>query len=319
MVPVDPGRRRSDGAVAVAVPGDRVAGVTARAIPVRHPYNLLRTLQCGQAFRWRVDQTGASGIFSGRQVRLQQTAHGITVEGLSGDDDLGRLQRHLGVDEPLAAIEAALGRDRVLQRILPQTSGIALMRQDPWECLVSFIVSAFNNIPKIELSLDRLTRHFGHHVAEGVWTFPAAARLAAVRLSELRGCALGYRAPYVRAVARLVAAGDLDLGALGRQTYEETFRALLALPGVGEKVADCVLLFAFGKGEAFPVDVWVRRAVERWYFHGRRKSDRQIRAFARTRFGRLAGYAQQHLFYYARTVASLYASASLRSGRRLRG
>jgi N-glycosylase/DNA lyase len=184
--------------------------------------------------------------------------------------------------------------------MLRRTSGLALLHQDPWECLISFIVSAFNNIPKVELSLDRLAQQFGEQIGERTWTFPTAEPLAEAGLRDLRRCALGYRAPYVRDVARLVAAGDLDLPALGRVEYLSARRMLLALPGVGEKVADCVLLFAYGKGEAFPVDVWVKRAVERWYFSGRRKTEREIREFAHQRFGSLAGYAQQHLFHYMR-------------------
>lgn len=277
-----------------------IAGIVAHTIPVRPPYDLIRTLRCGQAFGWRLDHAGATGQWDGRPIRVRQTPTGIIVEGLGHDDDLGRLRLFLGVDEPLAAVEAALSRDRVLRRILPHTSGIALMRQEPWESLVSFIVSAFNNIPKVELSLDRLARRFGDNPADGIWMFPSADRLAAARLGELRACALGYRAPYVRAVARLVASGDLDLDAFGRMGYDDAFRVLLALPGVGEKVADCMLLFAYGKGEAFPVDVWVRRAVERWYVRRRGMTVRHIRAFARTRFGDLAGYAQQHLYSYIR-------------------
>ncbi|HXF82085.1 MAG TPA: hypothetical protein VNN19_04970, partial [bacterium] len=111
---------------------------------------------------------------------------------------------------------------------------------------------------------------------------------------------LGYRGAYVRQVAELVARGRIDLDAPGFARYDQAREMLLQLPGVGEKVVDCVLLFAYGKGEAFPVDVWVRRAVERLYFGGRRVRAAEIRAFARRRFGELAGYAQQHLFYAMR-------------------
>lgn len=273
-------------------------------LPVGGPYDLRRTLQCGQTFRWRIAATGATGVFAGRRVHLQVTAGGIAVDGLDNERDLLRFRHCLGLDEPLAAIEAELIQDRVLRRILPHTSGIAIMRQDPWECLVSFVVSAFNNIPKIELSLDRLARRFGRGIATAAWAFPPPRRLAAARVSELRRCALGYRAPYVQAVARQIASGQVDLDALGHLAAKQARGILLTLPGVGEKVADCVLLFAYGKGEVFPVDVWVKRAVEQWYFHGQRQTERQIQEFARRRFGPLAGYAQQHLFYFSRTAAS---------------
>lgn len=285
-------------ALAGRVRVDRRSGIT--LLPVRPPYHLYRTLGCGQAFRWRIDVAGATGVFRGKSVRLSQTSDGIACEGLADESALRNLRRYLGLDEPLEAIEGVLGRDPVLRRVLPTTSGLALLHQEPWECLISFIISAFNNIPKIELSLHRLGRQFGEQVDEGVWAFPSPDQLAGASLRDLRRCALGYRGPYVRDVARRVATGDVDLQAIGRAECPVARRLLLTLPGVGEKVADCVLLFAYGKGEAFPVDVWVKRAVERWYFAGRHKTERQIREFAHQRFGQLAGYAQQHLFHSIR-------------------
>jgi len=264
------------------------------------PYHLRRTLTCGQAFRWFVQADMVQGTFAGRVVRLTQHGKVIEVEGLRKNGHLARLSRYLGLEQPLSRIERDLSADRVLRRILSSTTGIALIRQDPWECLISFVVSAFNNIPKIEMTLDRLCRRFGEPLNGAGWSFPSPERLARATLPELRRCVLGYRAPYVREVARRVDAGEFDLWAPSSLPYDEARRLLLDLPGVGEKVADCVLLFAYGKGEAFPVDVWVKRAVERWYFKGTSTPERAIREFARRRFGRLAGYAQQHLFYYAR-------------------
>jgi N-glycosylase/DNA lyase len=264
------------------------------------PYHLRRTLTCGQAFRWSVQADTARGIFAGRVVRLTQHGEAIEVDGLHKNGDLAGLSRYLGLDQPLRQVEQTLETDPVLRRILPSTSGMALIRQDPWECLVSFVVSAFNNIPKIEMTLDRLCHRFGEPLNGTGWSFPSPDRLARATLSELRRCVLGYRAPYVRAIARRVDAGRFDLRTLAALPYDEARTLLLDLPGVGGKVADCVLLFAYGMGEAFPVDVWVRRAVERWYFRGAPKPVREIRAFAHRRFGALAGYAQQHLFYYAR-------------------
>jgi N-glycosylase/DNA lyase len=283
-------------------------------------YNLERTVGCGQCFRWMVGPEGARGVVEGTVVRVRQRAGRLTVvwEGPRGARH--RLLRHLGADQPLSVIEAALAQDRVLRRLLSATSGIAIMRQDPWECLVSYIVSACNNIPKIRMSVRHLARHFGDPIPirgplrgsavgpgrgstvpaecarDDAWTFPVPQRLAEARLGRLRGCLLGYRAEYVRSVARRVADGVVDLQAVARLPFEAARAALLELPGVGEKVAECVLLFAFGRYEAFPVDVWVQRAVERWYFGGRTQTREAIRAWARDRFGSLAGYAQQHLF-----------------------
>ena len=269
-------------------------------LAARPPYHLVRTLSCGQAFGWRIAGDGATGIFGGRRVRLEQRRDVILVEGIEDGPATEALAEYLGLDQPLRAIERELMRDRVLHRILPHTSGIAILKQDPWECLASFIVSAFNNIPKIELTIARLRERFGEPVQGGGHTFPSAAILATAPERALRQCILGYRAPYLRAAARLVVSGRIDLRAAFALRYDEAKRTLLELPGVGQKVADCVLLFAYGKGEAFPVDVWVKRAVERWYLRGEATNEREIRIFARRRFGALAGYAQQHIFSGAR-------------------
>jgi len=276
-------------------------------LPVRRPYHLMRTLSCGQAFRWRADGAGAAGIFAGRKIRLEQRGTAIAVEGIENTGASEALANYLGLDQPLRSIERELGRDRVLARLLPHTSGIAILRQDPWECLASFIVSAFNNIPKIEMTLARLSERFGDALSGGGHRFPIAEALADVPERGLRECLLGYRAPYLRSVARLVHSRAFNLKALFALSYDDGRRMLLELPGVGDKVADCVLLFAYGKTEAFPVDVWVKRAVERWYFRGERKTSREIKTFAQRRFGRHAGYAQQHLFHYLRTNARRFA------------
>jgi N-glycosylase/DNA lyase len=272
------------------------------------PYNLERTLQSGQSFRWTLTPDGARIAFDGTVAVVRSDGPVLAARWLGPPGSAKRLARYLGAGEPLTEIETALGRDRVLRRMLPHTSGIALMRQDPWECLIAFVISAFNNIPKIQLTIDRLSLRFGEAIAvpaghPAARMFPTPAHLADATLPALRGCVLGYRAPYVRGIARLVADGDLDLAAVASLPYAEARAALLALPGVGEKVAECALLFAFGHREAFPVDVWVQRAVERWYFGGRTVPAREIRAWARDRFGPLTGYAQQHLFAGARALA----------------
>ena len=274
------------------------------------PYRLDRTVSCGQCFRWSVvpaddgvtDRVAARGVVDGAIAVVTQHPGGLLVEWPGATGSVPRLLRHLGADEPLAEIERALGEDTVLRRLLPRTSGIALMRQDPWECLVSYIISAFNNIPKIVQTIDRLSRRFGESIAPGAWSFPRPEALAGARPDALHACLLGYRAPYVRDVARLVARGAIDLDAIAQRPYEEARRALLDLPGVGEKVTECVLLFGLGHREAFPVDVWVQRAVERWYLRGNSRTPGAVRAWARDRFGPLAGYAQQHLFVGARSM-----------------
>jgi len=277
--------------------------------------HLRRTLDSGQAFRWRWETSPdgseiAVGILGRHRVRVSQDARGIHVlpptsaagrDALVGYLALGTRHRRGGSDRAaLPAIESALAQDPVLARILPHTRGTGLLVQNPWEVVISFIISQNNNIPKIARSIDHLARALGEPLGDGVHAFPTPERLAAAHPRTLRACHLGYRAPYVREGARRVADGRLDLDALRVLPEDRARDALREVPGIGDKVADCILLFALGRAATFPVDVWVRRAVERLYFRGQRRSMRELRAFARERFGPLAGYAQQHLFAYAR-------------------
>jgi N-glycosylase/DNA lyase len=277
-------------------------------LPEGGALDLARTLQSGQAFRWRCERVpdgdiAAVGVLGRDVFRLSQDRRGLWLLAPDTPDARARLIDYLGVSpgaRTLPSIEAALAADAVIARILPRTRGIGILAQDPWEVLVSFIVSANNNIPKICQSIERLCRSLGAPLGDGAYAFPTPERLAAARSRTLAACLLGYRAPYVRAAARLIADGRPELPRLARMPLEHAREGLLEIPGVGEKVADCVLLFGLRHTSAFPVDVWVRRAVERLYFHGRPRTARQIQEFARARFGPLAGYAQQHLFCYAR-------------------
>jgi N-glycosylase/DNA lyase len=266
--------------------------------------DLARTLDSGQAFRWRWNGPVATAVLGRRAVRLVQEPGGVRLLDAHGNGLAAAVRRYLGVLPSRAhprRAETVLREDRVLARILPHTSGISLLAQDPWETLISFIISQNNNIPKIMRSIEGLSHSFGEPLGHGFFTFPGPDRLAAARPRALAACSLGYRAPYVRAAARLVADGRLDLAVLARAEFEAARETLLAVPGVGAKVGDCVLLFGLGHRTAFPVDVWVRRAVEQLYFRGRPQRLDDIQAFARARFGPHAGYAQQHLFAYARS------------------
>jgi N-glycosylase/DNA lyase len=270
--------------------------------------HLARTLQSGQAFRWRCEPADggaavATGVVGRHVVRVRQDERGVWLLAPCSPEARAQVLRYLGLAPGLGArdrIEALLADDAVLARVLPHTRGIGILRQDPWEVLISFIVSANNNIPKICKSIEHLARALGEPLQDGVFAFPTPDRLARSHRRTLAACLLGYRAPYVRAAARLISEQRIELAALAEAPFEDARDCLLQIPGVGEKVADCILLFGLGRTNAFPVDVWIQRAVERLYFHGRPRSVRQIQEFARVRFGPLAGYAQQHLFCYAR-------------------
>jgi N-glycosylase/DNA lyase len=270
--------------------------------------DLARTLRSGQTFRWTSEAapagaTLATGVIGRYVVRVRQDDRGLWLLAPTTQDARAYVRRYLGLTSGYGVvprIEAALGSDAVLARVLRHTRGTGILAQDPWEVLISFIISANNNIPKICQSIERLSRSLGTPLGAGAFAFPTPERLAHAHPRTLTSCLLGYRAPYVRAAARLVAEGGIELGSLAGGSPERARDRLLEIPGVGGKVADCVLLFGLRHTTAFPVDVWVHRAVELLYFRGRPRTVRQIQEFARARFGALAGYAQQHLFCYAR-------------------
>ncbi len=287
-------------------PGAPAAGVATlrHTWPVRE-YDLAATLESGQVFRWTPEDGGWEGIVAGHWVRLTATPHTLTAETCVPQTDWNWLARWLRLGDDLGAIVATFPPDPPLQEAVSACRGLRLLRQDPWECLASFILSSTKRIPHIRRIVGTLCTRFGRPVpvppgrAPG-FAFPPPARLAGATEAELRACGMGFRAPYLRAAAQAVATGVLRLETLPELPLATARQRLMALPGVGRKIADCVLLFAAGFDAAFPVDVWVLRALRQLYFPRRRLPPRRLRAFTETHFGPYAGYAQQYLFHYMR-------------------
>ena len=186
--------------------------------------------------------------------------------------------------------------DPQIHQALDAHWGLRLIRQDPWECMVSFILSAYNNIPRLTGMLARLAESFGEPLADRQYRFPKPEVIARVSQRDLRKLGLGFRAPYIEEAARRVAEGRPDLNRLQALEEDRLREELLKIPGVGEKVVECILLFAYGRTGAFPVDVWIGRTMRAWYFRRRKVTDRKIREFARNYFGPHCGWAQQYLY-----------------------
>ena len=286
--------------------------------------SLQSTLRCGQAFRWRQVGEWWYGSHGRGSLAFRETEGNIEVRGLGAGLTVGEAWRFLGLPLPLAEATRRLASDRWVSAAMAQYPGLRLLRQDPWECLLHFICSQLSNIPKIELCTERLARSWGLVLRwpEGVEVacLPTMERLASLSEADLRSCALGYRAPYLRDTAVTLLSRNVDVAGLRGVDYETALATLLTLPGVGRKVADCVALFSLDKPEAFPVDVWVRRAMRDYYPRalrsylpecqepvGQTLSGREHQAiirFAWDRWGKLAGLAQQYLFH-ARRMNSL--------------
>jgi N-glycosylase/DNA lyase len=273
-------------------------------------YDLSATLSSGQAFRWqRVDECWV-GLVGPRWVRLRAGKCGITVQTTEPVSDWSWLVDYLQLDLDLGEVLRSFPAEEPMLAAVAACRGLRLLRQDPWECLASFILSSTKQIVQIQQIIHALCNCYGEPVTVRAGypparAFPSPARLAATTEAGLRACKMGFRAPYLLTAARRIAAGDLDLYRIHHLPVETARMELMQLPGVGRKIADCVLLFAYGFQSAFPVDVWVMKALRHLYFPHRRVNLRQLHRFAATHFGPNAGYAQQYLFHYMRTKSSL--------------
>ena len=269
-------------------------------------YDLGATLESGQAFRWQFVDGGWNGVVGSRWVRLRSNEFSINAEAAQPVADWRWLAEYLQIDLDLAIVIATFPDDEPMRAAVNACRGLRLLRQDPWECLASFILSSTKQIVQIRQIVSLLCERFGEPVSAApeyapAFGFPTPDRLARATEVELRACKMGFRAPYLLQSARSVAEGKINLDRLRKLPVEIARDELLKLPGVGRKIADCVLLFGYGFQAAFPVDVWVIKALQRLYFPRRRAKAKRLRRFSETHFGPNAGYAQQYLFHYMRT------------------
>lgn len=274
-------------------------------IPIEQPFNLTHTLECGQAFRWRREGDWYYGVIFGNILKIRQTLLGVEFKSYPQTEEeiVNRLIYYLRLDDDLPDIYAKIGKDERMCRAITQFYGLRLLRQEPWECLASFICSISSNIPRISECIEALCRKMGDplemdgHVR---YSFPSPERVMELGETGLRLIGWGFRAPYLAGTADRIGRGIYDLDGLRELTYDDAKNDLLSLHGVGDKVADCVLLFSLEKLDSFPIDRWVRRAVEEWYAVGHNPSYDAIRTWALEYFGGHAGYAQQYLFHRRR-------------------
>ena len=275
-------------------------------LDVGQPFDLAESLESGQAHRWRPLTGGGDGWYSGvlgrRLIHIRQNAAGAEYRVVGAEADTDALLRsYFRLDDDIHAIYDDICRDRRVAEMVARYPGLRILRQEPWECTVAFICSATSNIPRIHQNMEAMADSLGEPLeldGEARHTFPSPERLASAGEGFLRELGLGFRAPYVVAAAQRVCDGELDLDELVRLPYPETKARLMECYGIGAKIADCIAVFALEKLEAFPVDVWVRRALAEWYFPMQKKPpDRAMVEWAQEYFGQYAGYSQQYLFH----------------------
>ena len=276
-----------------------------RVFPLRD-YDLSATLSSGQAFRWRHYDNAWHGVIGGRWVRLRSADGFLTAQTAAPVTDWNWLIHYLQLELDLASVLSTFPSDDAMRSAVTSCHGLRLLRQDPWECLASFILSSTKQIVQIQQIVSLLCERYGESIEtppdyEVLNSFPSPAQIAALTEADLRACKMGFRAPYLLATARLIADGTLNLAGLEQLSIAEAREQLLTSPGVGPKIADCVLLFAYGFPTAFPVDVWVMKALRELYFPKRRPNLKKLQRFTESYFGCHAGYAQQYLFHYMRT------------------
>ena len=213
----------------------------------------------------------------------------------------------MGLGADLEEIYASISVDDRMRAAIERYRGMRVLRQDPWECLMSFICTSASNIPRISMNIESICRAFGRRITgsggEAAHAFPTPDELAGATEAEVRDLGLGYRAAYLVSTARRVAEGAVDLMALREASYDEALEALVSLDGVGDKVANCVLLMALDKPAAFPVDTHIDQRLREWYLDGPKPNRVKMRAWAQEYFGAHAGYANHYLFHDRRLQA----------------
>jgi N-glycosylase/DNA lyase len=265
-----------------------------------HGLDLDATLSSGQAFSWKRTADGRwRGWIEGTPCLVW--SQGDVLRAVGADLSRDAISRYFGLDQPLKEIFASFPKDPHLDAARAFAPGLRILRQEPWETLCNFISSSLKQIVQIEQINHELRRVFGEEIGEGLHLFPDASRLAMSTEAKLRDCKLGFRAKHLFVAAKQIAASEVSLERIEKLPTDEAREQLMRIRGVGEKVANCILLFAYGRVEVFPVDVWVERVLRQLYFKGSsRVKHETLCTFAESHFGPNRGYAQQFLFHWIR-------------------
>jgi len=261
--------------------------------------------ECGQCFRWNREEDGSyTGVAGGRVLNVLKHENEIIFDNVVEGDFEKIWENYFDIKRDYGKIEKRLSEiDDIMAKAVSYGSGMRILNQDPWETLISFIISANNGVARIKGIVEKLSEHYGDEL--GVYrgkmryAFPSANRLAKLDASEIRACGAGYRDIYILKAARAVSEKGTWLGSVCNMDTVDAKRELVSLNGVGPKVSDCILLFSMKKMDTFPIDVWVRRTMEYFYMH-KKSSPQEISRFADEYFGDIKGFAQQYLFHYAR-------------------
>ena len=266
-------------------------------------FELAHIFECGQCFRWNKNDDGSyTGVIKDGVLNVKKVSGNVEI--CTNIDDFSIVSEYLDLGTDYSKIKKILSEnDENIREALKYGSGIRILNQDPWEMLISFIISAANNIPRISKTIENISRTYGKKVVfdeKEFYLFPTPYELSKASKDDLRALGLGFRDKYIYGATKLVLDGQIDLKHISELPYKEAKKCLTSIPGVGEKVADCILLFSMKKKEAFPVDTWIKKVMGELYVDSH--NVKKISEFAKSKFGEYAGIAQQYLFYWRRTV-----------------
>lgn len=265
-------------------------------------FNLTHIFNCGQCFRWNMEADGSyTGVVKDKVINVEQEGSTVIFNNMDGYENI--IKGYFDLNTDYSEIKRSVNTDEVMSEAIKFGSGIRILNQDEWETMISFMISANNRIPMIKRVIENLSSCFGEFICNyrgrDYYTFPKAEKLAEADVEKIRECKAGFRSPRLKdAAVKFLNEKDVVYN-IKNKSYDEGLEYLKTYKGIGNKVANCILLFSMRKFDTFPVDVWVRRVMQALYVDKDTK-DADIRKFAENKFGKLSGYAQQYLFYYSR-------------------
>ena len=262
--------------------------------------------ECGQCFRWNKEEDGSyTGVIKNSVINVKKIGNEVEFTGVCDENIKQICEEYFNLQTNYEAIKEKLSNiDIYLKNSIEYGNGIRILKQDLWETLLSFIISANNNIPRIKTIIERIAKKYGNRIEyrnKMYYTFPTPEMLQNASIDDFRGLGLGFRDVRIYETVQRTLKGEIYFEKLKQEENTEVLRKkLLEIPGVGPKVADCVMLFALNRFDVFPVDVWVKRVISELYFNKKEQTPNVIHEFAEKQYGNLAGLAQQYLFYWRR-------------------
>lgn len=266
----------------------------------------VHVFECGQCFRWTKEKDESyTGVIKNSVINVKKIGNDIHFSGNCEGNIQTICEEYFNLQTNYEEIKEKLSNiDEFLKNSIEYGKGIRILKQDLWETLLSFIISANNNIPRIKIIIERIAQKYGNKIEfknKIYYTFPTPKMLQSASVEDFRSLGLGFRDIRIYETVQKTLKGEINLEELKQEQNTEILREhLLKIPGVGPKVADCVLLFALNKFDVFPVDVWVKRVISELYFSNKEQTPKVIHEFAEKQYGNLAGLAQQYLFYWRR-------------------